>query len=344
MTEAAMPALAAGETDVALLDVSGVTKTFHVPRGASGRNRLRALDGVDLRLGHGETLGLVGESGCGKSTLARVLLMLERPDQGSVRFEGVDPFALRGKELLRWRRRVQMVFQDPFASLNARLCAEDIVGEPWWTHRDLVPVKERGRRVAELLDMVGLRASDARRYPQEFSGGQRQRLGIARALALEPDVIVCDEPVSALDLSVQAQVLNLLTDLQERLGVSYVFISHDLSVVRHVADRVSVMYLGKVVETGPTRQVFDHPRHPYTAALMSAAPVLDVIGGARRERILLKGEVPSPLDPPSGCRFRTRCWRAQDVCAEVVPPLESSGDEPLHGAACHFPLQEVRGA
>ncbi|MFC5834479.1 ABC transporter ATP-binding protein [Nonomuraea insulae] len=325
--------------EASLLDVAGVSKTFHVARGSSGRNRLRALDGVDLRLAHGETLGLVGESGCGKSTLARVLLMLERPDEGSVRFEGTDPFALRGKELLKWRRRVQMVFQDPFASLNARLCAEDIVAEPWRTHRDLVPAKERGRRVAELLEMVGLRAGDARRYPQEFSGGQRQRLGIARALALEPDVIVCDEPVSALDLSVQAQVLNLLTDLQSRLGVSYVFISHDLSVVRHVADRVSVMYLGKIVETGPTEQVFDRPRHPYTAALMSAAPVLDVTSGVRRERILLKGEVPSPLDPPSGCRFRTRCWKAQDVCAQEVPPLEPSGDEPLHAAACHLPLQ-----
>ncbi|MBN6051011.1 ATP-binding cassette domain-containing protein [Nonomuraea sp. RK-328] len=336
MTEPAAPTLAPRGTSVPLLDVAGVSKTFHV----SGRGRLRALDGVDLRLERGETLGLVGESGCGKSTLARVLLMLERPDQGHVRFEGTDPFALRGKELLRWRRRVQMVFQDPFGSLNARLCAEDIIGEPWRTHRDLVPAKERGKRVAELLEMVGLRASDARRYPQEFSGGQRQRLGIARALALEPDVIVCDEPVSALDLSVQAQVLNLLTDLQARLGVSYVFISHDLSVVRHVADRVSVMYLGRIAETGPTAQVFDRPRHPYTAALMSAAPVLDV-SGARRERILLKGEVPSPLDPPSGCRFRTRCWKAEDVCAREAPPLAPSAGEPAHAAACHFPLQEA---
>ncbi|MFI7638317.1 ABC transporter ATP-binding protein [Nonomuraea sp. NPDC049400] len=334
MTE---PATATPAPHGSLLEVAGLTKTFHV----SGRKRLRAIDGVDLRLARGETLGLVGESGCGKSTLARVLLMLERPDQGHVRFEGTDPFELRGKELLKWRRRVQMVFQDPFASLNARLSAEDIVAEPWRTHRDLVPVKERGKRVAELLEMVGLRASDARRYPQELSGGQRQRLGIARALALGPDVIVCDEPVSALDLSVQAQVLNLLTDLQARLGVSYIFISHDLSVVRHVADRVSVMYLGKIVETGPTKQVFDQPRHPYTAALMSAAPVLDVNPEGRRERILLKGEVPSPLHPPSGCRFRTRCWKAQDICAQEAPPLEPSGNASPHAAACHFPLQEA---
>jgi oligopeptide transport system ATP-binding protein len=329
-----------GPSAGALLEVAGVSKSFHVPKTASGGNRLRALDGVDLRLGRGETLGLVGESGCGKSTLARVLLMLERPDRGTVRFEGVDPFSLRGKELLKWRRRVQMVFQDPFASLNARLCAADIIAEPWRTHRDLVPVKERGKRVAELLEMVGLRAGDARRYPQEFSGGQRQRIGIARALALNPDVIVCDEPVSALDLSVQAQVLNLLTDLQSRLGVSYVFISHDLSVVRHVADRVSVMYLGKVVESGPAEQVFTSPRHPYTAALLSAAPVLDVTSAAR-ERILLEGEVPSPVDPPSGCRFRTRCWLAQDICAEQEPPPRPHPERPEHAAACHFPLQQA---
>ncbi|MEQ4717028.1 oligopeptide/dipeptide ABC transporter ATP-binding protein [Nonomuraea sp. B19D2] len=340
MTEPATSAPAVQQAAVPLLQVAGLTKTFHV----TGRRRLRAIDGVDLRLARGETLGLVGESGCGKSTLARILLMLERPDQGHVRFEGTDPFELRGKELLKWRRRVQMVFQDPFASLNARLSAEDIVAEPWRTHRDLVPVKERGKRVAELLEMVGLRASDARRYPQELSGGQRQRLGIARALALGPDVIVCDEPVSALDLSVQAQVLNLLTDLQARLGVSYIFISHDLSVVRHVADRVSVMYLGKIVETGPTKQVFDQPRHPYTAALMSAAPVLDINPEGRRERILLKGEVPSPLHPPSGCRFRTRCWKAQDICAQEAPPLEPSGNDSPHAAACHFPLQEATTA
>ncbi|GAB2895495.1 ABC transporter ATP-binding protein [Streptomyces mayteni] len=324
-----------------LLEVTGVRKTFR-----AGRGRLTALDGVDLRLGHGETLGLVGESGCGKSTLARVLLRLERPDAGTVRFDGVDPFTLRGRELLAWRRRIQMVFQDPFASLNARMSAADIIGEPWRTHRDVQPTAQaRQRRVRELLDLVGLRESDAHRHPNEFSGGQRQRLGIARALALEPDLIVCDEPVSALDLSVQAQVLNLLSDLQQRLGVSYVFISHDLSVVRHVADRVTVMYLGKVIEHGRTEDVFDRPLHPYTAALLSAAPTLDVSdeAGADRE-IALRGEIPSPFDIPSGCRFRTRCWKAEDRCAEEAPPVRTrsrAGDgagEP-HEGLCHFPLE-----
>ena len=312
-------------TDV--LTASGLRKTFRV-----GRGRLTALDGVDLRVGRGETLGLVGESGCGKSTLARVLLRLEKPDAGTVRFAGTDPFALRGKELLAWRRRVQMVFQDPYASLNERMTAADLIGEPWRTHRDTAPA-DRAARVRELLDLVGLRANDAHRYPGEFSGGQRQRIGIARALALEPDLIVCDEPVSALDLSVQAQVLNLLSDLQQRLGVSYVFISHDLSVVRHVADRVAVMYLGKVVEQGPTEAVFDSPVHPYTAALMSAAPTLS---GPPGERILLSGELPSPLNPPSGCRFRTRCWKATEECATGVTPEHTRSEG--HTGLCHHPL------
>ncbi|PPS90923.1 ABC transporter ATP-binding protein [Streptomyces sp. MH60] len=320
-----------------LLEVRGVTKTF-----GSGRRRLTALDGVDMEIGRGRVLGLVGESGCGKSTLARVLLGLERPDAGTVRFDGTDPFALRGKELLAWRRRVQMVFQDPFASLNARMSAADLIGEPWRTHRDVVPgARAREKRIRELLNLVGLRESDADRYPNEFSGGQRQRIGIARALALDPDLIVCDEPVSALDLSVQAQVLNVLSDLRARLGVTYVFISHDLSVVRYLCDRVTVMYLGKVVEHGDTDDVFENPQHPYTAALMSAAPVLGPGSDSRREEIQLQGEIPSPFDIPSGCRFRTRCPRAEERCASEEPPVvareTADGAEP-HSALCHFPL------
>jgi oligopeptide transport system ATP-binding protein len=320
-----------------LLEVRELTKNFHVP--GSGSRILCALDKIDLEVSHGETLGLVGESGCGKSTLARTLLMLEKPDEGTIRFEGTDPFGLKGKQLLAWRRRVQMVFQDPFASLNARMTAGEIISEPWMTHKDLYPTKEsRQIRLQELLQIVGMRASDAGKSPQEFSGGQRQRIGIARALALNPDVIVLDEPVSALDLSVQAQVLNLLNDLQQRLGVAYIFISHDLSVVHHVADRVAVMYLGRIVETGTTEEVFNRPRHPYTAALMSASPQLDVTANETRQRIVLEGEIPSPLDPPSGCRFRTRCWKAQDICATDSPPRVGSPDSAFHVAECHFPL------
>jgi oligopeptide transport system ATP-binding protein len=319
-----------------LLTVRNLRKSFRVP--GAGKNRLTALDGIDLDLARGETLGLVGESGCGKSTLARTLMMLERPDSGTVTFDGVDPFGLGGKELLRFRRRLQMVFQDPYASLNSRMTAGDIIAEPWRSHRSLHPQrKDRDMRVRDLLDMVGLGAKAAGKYPQEFSGGQRQRIGIARALALEPDVIICDEPVSALDLSVQAQVLNLLNDLQKQLGISYIFISHDLSVVRHVADRVAVMYLGNIIETGHTAPVFDRANHPYTAALMSAAPKLDA--AHRGERILLSGEVPSPLHPPSGCRFRTRCWRATDICATETPPTATDPESDDHRALCHHPLQ-----
>jgi oligopeptide transport system ATP-binding protein len=320
-----------------LLEVRELTKTFRVPGGKGGKAKLTALDGITLDLARGETLGLVGESGCGKSTLARTLMMLERPDTGTVRFDGIDPFGLRGKELLKFRRRVQMVFQDPYASLNARMSAGAIIAEPWRTHDTLYKTRaDRDMRVRGLLDLVGLRAADAERYPQEFSGGQRQRIGIARALALNPDVIICDEPVSALDLSVQAQVLNLLNDLQLQLQISYIFISHDLSVVRHVADRVAVMYLGRIIESGSTQAVFDHPSHPYTAALMSAAPSLDAT--VRKEKILLKGEVPSPLDPPSGCRFRTRCWKATDICATTAPPAARDPQEAGHSAECHHPI------
>jgi oligopeptide transport system ATP-binding protein len=323
-----------------LLQVRDLRKSFRVP---GSKNALCALDGVTLDLRRGETLGLVGESGCGKSTLARTLMMLERPDSGTVTFDGIDPFSLRGKDLLKFRRRVQMVFQDPYASLNSRMSAADIIAEPWRTHKTMHQNKrDRDTRVRGLLDLVGLGANAADKYPQEFSGGQRQRIGIARALALNPDVIICDEPVSALDLSVQAQVLNLLNELQQELQISYVFISHDLSVVRHVADRVSVMYLGRIIEAGSTEVVFDGASHPYTAALVSAAPKLDA--AHRKERILLKGEVPSPINPPSGCRFRTRCWKATDVCASERPPLVIDPVHAEHGAECHHPLAGAASA
>jgi oligopeptide transport system ATP-binding protein len=325
-----------------LLEVTDLTKVFQVEKKSrSGNRQLKALDGINLTLGRGETLGLVGESGCGKSTLARILLMLDRPNEGTVRYDGIDPFTLKGKQLLAWRRKVQMVFQDPFASLNAKMTASEIISEPWLTHRDLYRTRaDRNARVRELLDLVRLRPADADRHPGEFSGGQRQRIGIARALALNPDIIVCDEPVSALDLSVQAQVLNVLSDLQETLGVSYIFISHDLPVVRHVADRVAVMYLGRIVETGDVETIFERPLHPYTAALLSAAPTSDRVGTSR-PRILLKGEIPSPLDPPSGCRFRTRCWKAEETCAEHLPPVVIDLADAQHKAECYFPLEEV---
>ena len=348
------------EAGTAALEVRDLTKIFHVARTGSGSNELRALDGINLSVGRGETLGLVGESGCGKSTLARTLMLLEKPDAGSVTFEGKDPFSLRGKELMAWRRRVQMVFQDPFASLNSRMSAGEIISEPWTTHRALFrSTREREARLHELLELVGLRASDAKKSPQEFSGGQRQRIGIARALALNPELIILDEPVSALDLSVQAQVLNLLNELQEKLGVSYIFISHDLSVVRHVTDRVAVMYLGRIIETGTTQDVFEHPLHPYTAALMSASPKLDR-ADRPAQRIVLRGELPSPLDPPSGCRFRTRCWKAQDICAREAPPAQNAQQvgrvhlglpqsrdaqtDRMHAAECHFPLVDAAEA
>ncbi|WP_404287073.1 ABC transporter ATP-binding protein [Glutamicibacter arilaitensis] len=335
-----------------VLEVKDLSKTFHVSAGAAGVKELRALDGINLTVRKGETLGLVGESGCGKSTLARTLMMLEQPDSGTVRFEGQDPFGLRGKELLKWRRRVQMVFQDPFASLNARMTAGQIISEPFATHKDMYRGSAaKTKRLNELLNLVGLRSTDASKSPQEFSGGQRQRIGIARALALDPDLIILDEPVSALDLSVQAQVLNLLNDLQRELGVSYIFISHDLSVVRHVTDRVAVMYLGRIIETGTTEQVFESPLHPYTASLMSASPKLDP---AQRpaQRIVLQGELPSPLDPPSGCRFRTRCWKAQPICSAERPEKRTKDEsgkivlgmpglgpgDSAHLAECHFPV------
>ncbi len=322
-----------------LLEVRGLTKHFPVGRGFSLKRRkevVRAVDGVSFVLRAGETLGVVGESGCGKSTLARTLLRLEEPGSGQALFRGEDIFAADARRLTAIRRRLQIVFQDPYASLNPRMTIAEVIGEPWLIHPKAAPaVEERPRRVRSLLANVGLRAEHADRYPHEFSGGQRQRIGIARAMALDPEVLVCDEPVSALDVSVQAQVINLLMEIQERHGIACIFIAHDLSVVRHISHRIAVMYLGRIVETGPAEEVYTRPRHPYTKALLSAEPSLDFTGGRRkRQRILLKGEVPSPANPPSGCRFRSRCWKAQDICAENAPALDAGGP---HQAACYFP-------
>ncbi|MFH8488435.1 ABC transporter ATP-binding protein [Streptomyces longisporoflavus] len=328
-----------------ILQVRGLVKHYPLTQGIVIRKQVgavKAVDGVDFDLGQGETLGIVGESGCGKSTVAKTLVNLERPTAGEIRYKGEDISKLSGRALKAVRRNIQMVFQDPYTSLNPRMTVGDIIGEPYEIHPEVAPKGSRRQRVQELLDVVGLNPEYINRYPHQFSGGQRQRIGIARGLALRPEIIVADEPVSALDVSVQAQVINLLDRLQNEFDLSYVFIAHDLSIVRHISDRVGVMYLGRIVEIGSDEEIYEHPTHPYTQALLSAVPVPDPAAREQRERIILSGDVPSPANPPSGCRFRTRCWKARERCALEVPalavPAEFRYEEgpAAHDSACHF--------
>jgi oligopeptide/dipeptide ABC transporter ATP-binding protein len=324
-----------------LLETRNLVKEFAVHAGVLRRRvgTIHAVSGVSLEVRPGQTLGLVGESGCGKSTTGRMLLHLVPPTTGSVRFRGVEVTSLDAKSLRRARRKMQIVFQDPYASLNPSMSVHAIIADPLKVHG----LWEDGghERVVELIRLVGLDPAHRNRFPHEFSGGQRQRIGIARALALGPELLVLDEPVSALDASIRAGVVNLLDDLQDELGLAYVFIAHDLSVVRHVADTVAVMYLGKIVESGPARQVYAHAGHPYTQALLSAVPVPDPRTERKRRRIVLEGDVPRAADPPSGCRFRTRCWKAQDICSVEEPALIDRGQG--HPVACHFaePLEAI---
>ena len=321
-----------------LLRVEDVVKHYPLMKGIVFRRPhgfVKAVDGVNFEVRSGETLGLVGESGCGKSTVARTILRLEDPTGGKVWHRDQDIFQMDAGELRRMRRHIQMVFQDPYASLNPRMTVGDIIGEAWEIHPDVVPKAKRAQTLGDLLDRVGLDPAFVNRYPHQFSGGQRQRIGIARALALNPEVMILDEPVSALDVSVQAQVVNLLEELQDEFGFGVLFIAHDLAVVRHISDEVAVMYLGRIVEQGPSDDIYLRPSHPYTQALLSAVPVADPKARHRREtRIRLEGDVPDPADPPSGCHFRTRCWKADEGCAEEVPELVDRGQG--HPSACHY--------
>jgi oligopeptide/dipeptide ABC transporter ATP-binding protein len=329
--------------DDVLVRVEDLVKYFPV-RGTGFIRRtvahVQAVDGVSLTIRRGQTLGLVGETGCGKSTLARCIAGLIPVTSGKVMFEGQNITNLHRRAMQPYRREIQMIFQDPYGSLNPRRRVGSIIGDPFQIHNIHRGAAERKKAVQELMERVGLNPEHYNRYPAEFSGGQRQRIGVARALALRPKLIICDEPVSALDVSIQAQVLNLLADLQQDFGLSYLFIAHDLEVVRHVSDSVMVMYLGRVAESGPGNQVYEHTRHPYTAALLSAAPAADPDTAAERQRIILTGDVPSPIHPPSGCRFHPRCPKAQELCSTAEPLLETkAGDSSTHQTACHFPVE-----
>jgi oligopeptide/dipeptide ABC transporter ATP-binding protein len=339
LTERTAPEPAPARTP--LIKLEGIKKYFPITRGIIFQKKVgnvHAVDGVDLEIYPGETLGLVGETGCGKSTLARVVMRLYDATEGQISFEGQDITGVKGRELREIRRNMQMIFQDPFASLNPRRTVGAIISEPFRLHRIVARDKIKPE-VQQLMELVGLNPEHYNRYPHEFSGGQRQRIGVARSLALRPKLIVCDEPVSALDVSIQAQILNLLEDLQEEFNLTYLFIAHDLSVVKHVSDRVAVMYLGKIVETAPGDTLYRNPKHPYTGALLSAVPIPDPDLAAAKRRIILEGDVPSPIDPPSGCRFHPRCPNAQfPRCREEEPLLASH--HPGQEAACHFPLED----
>ena len=317
-----------------LLEVKNIKKWFPAKKSPFSREKvyIKAVDGVSFTLNEGETLGVVGESGCGKSTMGRTVLRLIEPTEGQVLFEGKDYTALKDAELRKSRTDLQIIFQDPYASLDPRMTIGDIIAEPLDIQLK-IPAKERMERVLKTMERVGLNTRYVNRYPHEFSGGQRQRIGIARAIVLEPKLMVCDEPVSALDVSIQAQVLNLLMDLQKEMGMAYIFISHDLSVIKHISDRVAVMYLGHVVEIAEKADLYNHPMHPYTVALLSAIPVPD--RKHKKEKIVLEGDLPSPANPPSGCIFHTRCYKAKDICKTQVPELKDCGNG--HCCACHFP-------